>query len=142
VGGDVRLLVGDDWAEDHHDVEVLDAAGRRLARARLPEGVAGIARLHAIIGELAGQDVEDEHVEVLVGIETDRGPWVTALVAAGYQVVAVNPLQAARYRERHTVSGAKATPVTHMCWPTWSAPTPTSCARSLGTAPRPKRSRW
>jgi transposase len=107
VGGDVRLLVGDDWAEDHHDVEVLDAAGRRLARARLPEGVAGIARLHAIIGELAGQDVEDEQVEVLVGIETDRGPWVTALVAAGYQVFAVNPLQAARYRERHTVSGAK-----------------------------------
>jgi transposase len=107
VGGDVRLLVGDDWAEDHHDVEVLDAAGRRLARARLPEGVAGIARLHAIIGELAGQDVEDEQVEVLVGIETDRGPWVTALVAAGYQVYAVNPLQAARYRERHTVSGAK-----------------------------------
>ena len=103
----MRLLVGDDWAEDHHDVEVLDAAGRRLARARLPEGVAGIARLHAIIGELAGQDVEDEQVEVLVGIETDRGPWVTALVAAGYQVVAVNPLQAARYRERHTVSGAK-----------------------------------
>jgi len=103
----VRLLVGDDWAEDHHDVEVLDAAGRRLARARLPEGVAGIARLHAIIGELAGQDVEDEQVEVLVGIETDRGPWVTALVAAGYQVFAVNPLQAARYRERHTVSGAK-----------------------------------
>jgi transposase len=107
VGGDVRLLVGDDWAEDHHDVEVLDAAGRRLARARLPEGVAGIARLHAIIGELAGQDVEDEHVEVLVGIETDRGPWVAALVAAGYQVFAVNPLQAARYRERHTVWGAK-----------------------------------
>ena len=103
----MRLLVGDDWAEDHHDVEVLDAAGRRLARARLPEGVAGIARLHAIIGELAGQDVEDEHVEVLVGIETDRGPWVAALVAAGYQVFAVNPLQAARYRERHTVSGAK-----------------------------------
>jgi transposase len=107
VGGNVRLLVGDDWAEDHHDVEVLDAAGRRLARARLPEGVAGIARLHAILGELAGQDVEDEHVEVLVGIETDRGPWVAALVAAGYQVFAVNPLQAARYRQRHTVSGAK-----------------------------------
>jgi len=101
----VRLLVGDDWAEDHHDVEVLDAAGRRLARARLPEGVAGIARLHAIIGELAGEDAED--VQVLVGIETDRGPWVAALVAAGYQVFAVNPLQAARYRERHTVSGAK-----------------------------------
>jgi transposase len=110
VGGDVRLLVGDDGAEDHHDVEVLDAAGRRLARARLPEGVAGIARLPAIIGEPAGQDVEDEHVEVLVGIQTDRGPWVAALVAAGDQVFAVNPLQAARDRERPTVSGANSDP--------------------------------
>jgi Transposase/Transposase IS116/IS110/IS902 family len=103
----VRLLVGDDWAEDHHDVEVLDTAGGRLARARLPEGVAGMARLHALIGELAGQDAEDTDIEVLVGIKTDRGPWVAALITAGYQVFAVNPLQAARYRERHTVSGAK-----------------------------------
>ena len=44
---------------------------------------------------------------VKVGIETDRGPWAQALVAAGYEVFAVNPLQAARYRERHSVSGAK-----------------------------------
>jgi transposase len=103
----VRLFIGDDWAEEHHGIEVLDTAGQRLARARLPEGVAGIARLHAIVGELAGEDADDTDVEVLVGIETDRGPWVVALVAAGYQVFAVNPLQAARYRERHTVSGAK-----------------------------------
>ena len=45
--------------------------------------------------------------QVVVGIETDRGPWVQALVAAGYQVFAINPLQAARFRERHSVSGAK-----------------------------------
>jgi transposase len=101
----LRLFVGDDWAEDHHDVEVMDAAGRRLAKARLPEGVAGMARLHAIVGELAGEDADD--VEVLVGIETDRGPWVAALVAAGYTVLAVNPLQAARFRDRLSVSGAK-----------------------------------
>jgi transposase len=44
---------------------------------------------------------------VVIGIETDRGPWVAALVAAGYTVYAVNPLQASRYRERHGVSGAK-----------------------------------
>ena len=43
----------------------------------------------------------------MIGIETDRGPWVAALVAAGYVVFAVNPLQASRYRERHGVSGAK-----------------------------------
>jgi transposase len=102
----LRLFVGDDWAEDHHDVELMDATGRRLATARLPEGVAGMARLHAMIGERVGED-PDEDVEVVVGIETDRGPWVAALVAAGYTVMAVNPLQAARFRDRLGVSGAK-----------------------------------
>ncbi|TDD32189.1 IS110 family RNA-guided transposase [Saccharopolyspora elongata] len=101
----MRLFVGDDWAEDHHDVEVMDGSGRRLAKARLPEGVTGMGRLHAIVGELAGEDADE--VEVLVGIETDRGPWVAALVAAGYTVLAVNPLQAARFRDRLGVSGAK-----------------------------------
>lgn len=102
----MRLFVGDDWAEDHHDVEVMDGSGRRLAKARLPEGVAGMARLHAMIGDQLG-GADDEDVEVLVGIETDRGPWVAALVAAGYLVLAVNPLQAARFRDRLGVSGAK-----------------------------------
>ena len=103
------LFVGDDWAEDHHDVELMDVSGRRLAKARLPEGVAGIARLHAMIGAQLGEDAEDEDAVGLVkiGIETDRGPWVQALVAAGYTVFPVNPLQAARYRERLGVSGAK-----------------------------------
>lgn len=101
----MRLFVGDDWAEDHHDVELMDAAGRRLARARLPEGVVGMARLHAMIGEQLGDDADTG--EVVVGIETDRGPWVQALLASGYTMFAVNPLQAARYRERLSVSGAK-----------------------------------
>ncbi|WP_442875826.1 IS110 family transposase [Amycolatopsis sp. NBC_01488] len=101
----MRLFVGDDWAEDHHDVEVMDGSGRRLAKARLPEGVTGMARLHAMIGELTGDDTDT--LEVLVGIETDRGPWIRALVAAGYTVLAVNPLQAARFRDRLGVSGAK-----------------------------------
>jgi transposase len=99
------LLIGDDWAEDHHDVELMDQAGRALARARLPEGAAGMTRLHAMIGEQLGEDAET--AEVRVGIETDRGLWVTALAAAGYTVFGVNPLQVARYRERHGVSGAK-----------------------------------
>jgi transposase len=43
----------------------------------------------------------------MIGIETDRGLWVTALVAAGYRVYAINPMAAARYRDRHHVSGAK-----------------------------------
>src|SRR6202167_4283834 len=101
----MRLFVGDDWAEDHHDVELMDQAGRVLAKRRLPEGVAGLARLHELIGQQLGED--DQDAEVVIGIETDRGPWVAALAAAGYTVYAVNPLQASRYRERHGVSGAK-----------------------------------
>ena len=103
----VVLFVGNDWAEDHHDVEVQDGTGRRLGKARLPEGVAGIAGLHALIGQFADPDDEAGPAQVLVGIETDRGPWVAALVAAGYRVFAINPMQVARYRERHTTSGAK-----------------------------------
>jgi transposase len=52
-------------------------------------------------------DPDTDLAEVVIGIETDRGPWVAALLAAGYQVFAINPLQVARYRERHRVSGAK-----------------------------------
>ncbi|MBQ0897969.1 IS110 family transposase [Micromonospora sp. U56] len=99
------LFVGDDWAEDHHDVEVQDETGRRLGKAKLEEGITGIAGLHALIGAHLTED--DESAQVVVGIETDRGPWVQALIAAGYQVYAINPLQVARYRERHAVSGAK-----------------------------------
>jgi transposase len=106
------LFIGDDWAEDHHDVELEGADGRRLARARLPEGLDGVVRLHALVAEhapaaWAGLTPEQAARQVVVGIETDRGPWVVALRAAGYQVFAINPLSAARYRERHSTSGAK-----------------------------------
>ena len=76
-----------------------------LARGRLPEGVAGMARLHELTGEQLGEDAGD--AEVVTGTGTDRGPWVAALVAAGYTVYGVNPLPASRFRERHGVSGAK-----------------------------------
>ena len=85
----MRLLVGDDWAQDHHDIEVMDEAGRVLARKRLPEGVAGIGQLHELISRFLPEQCAD--AEVQVGIETDRGPWVAALIAAGYTVFPVNP---------------------------------------------------
>src|SRR5258708_28694829 len=98
----MRLFAGDDWAEYHQDVELRNEQGRVLARKRLPEGVAGMARLHELIGEQLGEDNDD--AEVIIGTENDRGPWVSAMVAAGYTVYGVNPLQASRYRERHGVS--------------------------------------
>jgi len=86
-------------------VEVMDEAGKVLGRKRLPEGAAGMAQLHGLLGGFLGEGADG--AEVVVGIETNRGPWVAALAAAGYLVLAVNPLQAARFRERHGVSGAK-----------------------------------
>jgi transposase len=96
------IFMGDDWSEDHHDVYVMDQAGKRLASRRLPEGLTGIRQLH----ELIAAHVEDPE-QVVIGIETDRGLWVGALTAAGYQVYAINPLAVAHYRDRHHVSGAK-----------------------------------
>ena len=96
------IFVGDDWAEDHHDIHIMNTDGTRLVARRLPEGLAGISTLHELVATHC-----DDPGQVVVGIETDRGLWVQALAAAGYQVYAINPLAAARYRDRHTVSGAK-----------------------------------
>jgi hypothetical protein len=100
-----QVFIGHDWAEIHHDVYVEDADGNRLARARVPDGIEGIARVHELVA-----DTGAEPAEVVVATETDRGLFVGALVAAGYEVVAVNPMSVARYRERHSTSGAKSDP--------------------------------
>lgn len=99
------LLIGDDWAEDHHDVEVQDESGRKLAAVNLPEGVTGTARLHGLVARHGGEDLDP--AEVVVGIEIDRGSWVQALIASGYQVFAINPRQVNRFKERYASCGAK-----------------------------------
>ena len=100
-----QVFVGHDWAEHHHDIELRDGDGRRLERARLPEGVEGVARFHALVAGYA-----EEPGDVVIATETDRGLFVGSLVGAGYQVYAVNPMSVARYRERHVTSGAKSGP--------------------------------
>jgi len=99
------IFVGIDWSEAHHDVCVLDVEGRVVAKGRVPEGVEGLARLHVLVGSHA-----EEPSDVVVGIELDRGLLVGALVAADYEVHAVNPLSVDRYRDRHRTSGAKSDP--------------------------------
>lgn len=99
------IFVGVDWAEDHHDVCVMDAAGEVLGKRRVADGVDGLAELHELVGRHA-----EEPDEVAVGIEIDRGLIVTALLGAGYEVYAINPMAASRYRDRHATSGAKSDP--------------------------------
>ena len=41
------IFLGHDWSEDHHDVAVINQAGELVRSARLGEGVAGVAGLHA-----------------------------------------------------------------------------------------------
>ncbi len=77
----MTVLVGDDWAESHHDFHFMNEAGERLAARRLAEGLAGIAAFH----ELAATHANDPS-EVVIGIETERGMWVQALIDAGYRV--------------------------------------------------------
>ncbi len=99
------VFVGVDWAEVHHDVCVVDEAGKVLAKRRVPDGLQGVRQIHELVADHA------EHPEqVVVGIETDRGLLVGALVAADYQVYAINPLSVSRYRERHITSRAKSDP--------------------------------
>jgi transposase len=100
-----KVFVGHDWAEAHHDVHVEDGDGKRLAKARLPEGIEGVARFHELLAPFA-----EAPAEVTIATETDRGLFVGALVAAGYRVLAVNPMSTSRYRERHSTSGAKSDP--------------------------------
>lgn len=69
------IFVGDDCAEDHRDVHVMDEAGLRLSAPRLPEGLTGIRPLHALIASHT-----EEPDQVMIGIETDRGLWAQALV--------------------------------------------------------------
>jgi transposase len=76
-----------------------------LAKKRVPDGLEGVRQVHEVIAEHA-----DDPSQVVVGIETDRGLFVQALVAGGYQVYAINPFAVSRYRDRHTVSGAKSDP--------------------------------
>lgn len=85
------VFVGHDWAEAHHDVHVEDGQGKQLAKARRAEGIEGVAGFHALVAPF----VEDP-TEVVVATETDRGLLVGALVAAGYTVLAVNPMSTSR----------------------------------------------
>ncbi len=99
------IYLGIDWAERHHDACVMDEAGGVLATSRVPEGVDGVAKLHEMASSFA-----EEPSEVVVGIETDRGLLVEALLTTGYRVYAINPMAASRYRDRHAVAGAKSDP--------------------------------
>src|SRR5947199_10089891 len=98
-----RLMVGIDWATEAHQVCVLNSQGRLLEQRRVEHRSEAIAAMIDRLIGLAGGDP----TSIAVAIEVPRGPVVEALVERGLHVFAINPKQLDRFRDRHTVAGAK-----------------------------------
>ncbi|WP_327250255.1 IS110 family transposase [Streptomyces sp. NBC_01244] len=98
-----EIFCGIDWAEGHHDIALVDQDGSQVAKLRISDDSAGF---HALIELLTRHGDSAEH-PIPVAIETPRGLLVAGLRATGRQVYAINPLAAARYRDRASVSRAK-----------------------------------
>jgi transposase len=99
----MTVTCGIDWASDHHDVALVDHEGTLLARARITDDLAG---LHQLL-ELFTAHGDTANAPIPVAIETSRGLLVACLRATGRPVYAINPMAAARYRDRHTVTRKK-----------------------------------
>ncbi|RJQ81489.1 IS110 family transposase [Pseudonocardiaceae bacterium YIM PH 21723] len=99
----MKVFCGIDWAEKHHDIALIDAEGKLVAKRRITETVDGFAELTAMLAE-AGDTAENR---IPVAIETPRGLLVAALRATGRAIYAINPQQVAAYRTRHSVSRKK-----------------------------------
>ncbi len=122
------IFVGDDWAEAHHDVYVMDEAGDQLGYRRLSEGLEGIGAFHDLVAGYV-----DDPADVVIGIETDRGrgsmPWL---------LVAIRCMQSTRWRCHVTGTGTPSQVpslilVTPSCLPISCVPIGTIIARLLVT---------
>lgn len=99
----MKLLCGIDWAEDHHDVAVVDDGGLLVAKRRICDSAEGFGDLLGLLAE-AGDTPADP---IPVAIETSRGLLVAALRGSGRNVYAINPMAVARYRDRHSMARKK-----------------------------------
>ncbi len=99
----MEVFCGIDWAEDHHDIALVNAAGQLLARRRISDDAAGLAALLELLAE-HGDSADDP---IPVAIETPRGLLTACLRATGRKVYPINPMAVARYRDRHSAAGRK-----------------------------------
>ena len=97
------LFVGIDWASESHEVCVLDGERRVVDRKTVEHSGAGMAQLCDLLLKLS----KNQPSCVAVAIETPRGAVVETLVERQFKVFSINPKQMDRFRDRHTVPGAK-----------------------------------
>lgn len=101
----MKLFCGIDWAEDHHDVAVVDDDGLLVAKRRIDDSAEGLGELLGLLAE-AGDTPADP---IPVAIETSRGLLVAALRGSGRHVYAINAMAVARYRDRRSMARKKST---------------------------------
>jgi hypothetical protein len=94
------IYCGIDWAERTHDVALVDDTGQLLAKRHITDDAAGYRNLMDLLAEYG----DTEETPIPVAIETSRGLLVAVLRAGKRKVFAINPMAAARYRDRHAVS--------------------------------------
>src|SRR6476646_3272776 len=102
-GRNLHTFCGIDWAENHHDIALVDDRGQLVAKRRIDDDAAGFSALVQLLADHG--DTADEPIPV--AIETGRGLLVACLRSTGRPVYAINPLAVSRYRERHSVARAK-----------------------------------
>ena len=98
VFAELDHFVGFDWAEQKHDVVVVDRGGQVVLRLTFDDTAEGWTLLREKLAPLG---------RLGVAIETSRGPAVERLLEAGFTVFPMNPKSAQRYRDRKAPSGVK-----------------------------------
>lgn len=98
-----RLFAGIDWASEEHTSSILDANRIEIENKAYPHSGIGLSQLADRLAELSGGDPS----AVAIGIETPHGAVVETMVERGFAVFSLNPKQMDRFRDRHSVSGAK-----------------------------------
>jgi hypothetical protein len=95
--------VGIDWGSQHHQVCVLDHDRQVVAERAVEHDGTSLAQLTTWLWTLA----EGQPQNISVAIEVPRGAIVEGLIERGFHVFAINPKQLDRFRDRHSMAGAK-----------------------------------
>lgn len=103
MNADYEVLVGIDWGNEKHQLCCLARDGRRLLEREVDNSGPAIRELSEQLFAMVSGPAE----RLAIAIETPRGSLVEALVDRGFHVFAINPKQLDRFRDRHTVAGAK-----------------------------------
>jgi transposase len=98
-----RIFVGIDWGSQTHQVCVIDANRSILLEAAFAHSGTGLAEL---VDEIL-RAANNEPARLAVAIEQPRGAVVETLLEKQISVFSINPKQLDRFRDRHSVSGAK-----------------------------------